>query len=65
MFFLADIGGTNTRLALADLDTQIAQTVQSFENSAYSDFDAVVSRFLTSHPTQNISACAFALAGPV
>lgn len=63
-----DIGGTNTRLIYAELNTKGRQIIseKSYASSEYSDFNQVLTTFLHEHNiTDTIDAACFAVAGPV
>jgi len=45
---VADIGGTNTRVALADSATVRTNTIKRYANSAYSGLAAVLEQYVTS-----------------
>lgn len=62
---LADVGGTNARLALAR-DGQIdPASITRFRGDDYASFDDVVNAYLAQHPDEVISAVCVAVAGPV
>lgn len=61
---VADVGGTNTRVALARGRTLVAASTERFSNAEYSGLDAVLQAFLERHRTLPARA-AIALAGPV
>lgn len=62
---VADIGGTNSRVALADGRRVLTKTVQKFRNAEFNGFDEVLTRFISDNDHVDcIGACA-ALAGPV
>lgn len=60
---VADIGGTNTRVALADGTTVRQDTVVRFKNANYPNLDTVLKTFLETAGTPVTGAC-IALAGP-
>ena len=68
---VADIGGTNTRLAFSSGATVLRGTNRRFRNQEFSDVDDLISKYLSAekksyHPNSisSISLCA-AVAGPV
>lgn len=61
---VADVGGTNSRLALVE-DSGLPGDVRKYRNDAFQGFDAVLARFLEESGTNEIDACAVAVAGPV
>jgi glucokinase len=64
MILAGDIGGTNTRLALFDVDGGAPQDLSTYESAAHGGLDEIVAAFLHSHPAEPASAC-FGIAGPV
>lgn len=62
---LADVGGTNTRLALAQDGHLLAHTMQRLKNQDFPSFDAVLGAYLAHHPQLNVDTSAVAIAGPV
>lgn len=62
---VADIGGTNTRVALCRAGVLQTRTVSKFRNSEFAGLDAVLSRYLSEHGAQACSGVCVALAGPV
>lgn len=62
---VADVGGTNTRLAVATADGLRASGITSVPNARYDSFDAVVAEYLGSQSPMTPSACCIAIAGPV
>jgi len=65
MILAGDIGGTNTRLALFDLngDLKIVHE-EKYPSHDYSGLNAIVTKFLMAHPAKVTVAC-FGVAGPV
>ncbi len=61
---VADIGGTNTRIALAD-PGHAPREFQRFANDSFSDFAAVLRAYLARHAVPALSGCCLAIAGPV
>ncbi|MCO6381918.1 glucokinase [Oceanicola sp. 502str15] len=62
---IADIGGTNTRLALAHGPELDAGSIMRFRNAEFADFEAVVAGYLPRVGTPQISGACVAAAGPV
>jgi len=70
---VADIGGTNSRLALADrrgdggcqFGTVRFDTLRRYRNCDFAAFDDVVAAFLRANGGGRLSACSVAVAGPV
>ncbi len=62
---LADVGGTNARLALARNGVIDADSVTRYRGDDHASFDDVVRQFLTEQDTPRITAVCVAVAGPV
>lgn len=62
---LADVGGTNARLAIARNGVIDEQTVTRFRGDDYSSFDDVVTQFLQEQDNPRITSVSVAVAGPV
>ena len=62
---LADIGGTNTRLALADASGLIAQTRERRPNAEWDSFEAMLDSYLRARGAERVRTCCIAIAGPV
>ncbi|MBS9716101.1 ROK family protein [Pseudohalocynthiibacter aestuariivivens] len=62
---VADIGGTNTRIAQAEGSVLISGTMERFRNNEYSCFDNVLREYLATHTGVRFESLCFALAGPV
>ena len=62
---LADIGGTNTRLALADGAALRAGSVRRYRNDGFRDLSAVMTAYLAETGSPDLGAACAALAGPV
>ena len=60
---VADVGGTNCRLALADANGLHAGTVRRFRNNDYNSFSACARAYLADH--SGVTSAAVAIAGPV
>ncbi len=63
-YLVADVGGTNTRLALAGEDRLRSDSVVRFANDAFETFEEVLRAYRTDH-ADRLSACCIAIAGPV
>jgi len=63
LYLVADVGGTNCRLALADETGVRADTVQRFRNENYASFADVARAYLAGQPA--VTEAAVAIAGPV
>lgn len=61
---VADVGGTNTRVALAKGPELLTETVRKFSNAEYAGLGGVLSAYLEQEPVDCIGA-AVAIAGPV
>ncbi|SIN89665.1 glucokinase [Vannielia litorea] len=62
---IADIGGTNTRLALARGPELDFASIQRFRNAEFPDFEAVVQAYLPQVGAPEIGGACVAAAGPV
>ncbi len=62
---LADIGGTNTRVALADGKIVRAQTLGRYKNADFPDLGAVLRQYLTDQGVPSVQGVCVAAAGPV
>lgn len=62
---VADIGGTNTRVALADSAIVRTDTIKRYPNSAYPDLSAVLRQYLSDIGGASPVATCIAVAGPV
>ncbi|MDJ0628256.1 MAG: ROK family protein [Rhodobacter sp.] len=62
---VADIGGTNTRVALADGLTLLPETVKRYRNKNYPGLETVLTEFLDSEGGVDCSGACVAVAGPV
>ncbi len=61
---VADVGGTNTRIAVVGADLAV-QGMSRFENDAYPSFYAVLAEFLKRNKLPELKGCCVAVAGPV
>ncbi len=62
---LADIGGTNTRVALADGTQLMPESIRRFANAEYGGIDAVLTAFLSAEGGVDCAGACVAAAGPV
>jgi glucokinase len=62
---VADIGGTNTRVALADGTELLPQTVRKYRNHGVPDLETVVRRYLSDEGGVDCAGACIAVAGPV
>lgn len=62
---LADVGGTNARLALARNGVIDASSITRYRGDDYDSFDIVVKTYLTEQDNPRLSAVCVAVAGPV
>ncbi len=62
---VADTGGTNTRVALADGATLLPDTVTRYANADYPDLESVLRAFIAQQDNVDCAAAAIAVAGPV
>ncbi|MBC7477865.1 MAG: glucokinase [Pseudorhodobacter sp.] len=62
---LADIGGTNTRVALADGTQVRPNTVAKFSNSEFDSLEPILTRYLAEAGIASVEGACVAAAGPV
>lgn len=62
---VADIGGTNTRIALAEGMRLLPDTLRRFANAEHASLSEVLERFLADQGGVDCAAAAVAVAGPV
>lgn len=62
---VADIGGTNSRLAMASNGCLETDSIQKYRNEEVSSFNDVLERYLDSAPAVDLAAICVAVAGPV
>lgn len=62
---VADIGGTNTRCALANGQDVLPDTIRRYSNAKYSGLEAVLRTYLQDEGDVNLAAACVAVAGPV
>jgi glucokinase len=62
---VADIGGTNTRVALSDGTVLRPETVRRFRNAEFPGLETVLARYLTEGGYSGVQGACVAAAGPV
>ena len=62
---VADVGGTNSRVAMAANSSAAPTDIQHFENRNFASFYDVLQAYVSSHSGISISGCCVAMAGPV
>ena len=62
---VADVGGTNTRVALAQGRRVLENTVRRYENDKFADLESVLQRYLADEGGLTPAAACVAMAGPV
>lgn len=62
---VADIGGTNTRVALAEGTRLLAETVRRYRNADYPGLETVLRDFLAAEGNVDCTGACVAVAGPV
>ncbi len=62
---LADIGGTNTRVALADGRAVRKGSIRRYSNAEFADLGAVLRRYLADEGANGVNGVCVAAAGPV
>ncbi len=62
---VADVGGTNARLGLANDGVLHPNSVKRFSNVDFATFYDVINNYLSDQSNLNLSTCVVALAGPV
>jgi len=62
---LADIGGTNTRVALADGAVVRRASAVSFRNAEHAGLEPILTRYLAQHGLTGVEGACVAAAGPV
>lgn len=65
MKLVADIGGTNSRLAVAKADGPDTGTIRSFRNSEFGSFDETLETYLSEFNDYQLTHIVIAVAGPV
>jgi len=62
---VADIGGTNTRVALAQGNTVRGESIRRYANAGFTDLESVLRRYLQEEGQPEIAGTCVAAAGPV
>lgn len=62
---VADVGGTNTRVALAEGAKLLADTVRKYPNAEYAGLETVLRTYIEDEDDVDCTAAAVAVAGPV
>jgi glucokinase len=62
---VADIGGTNTRVALADSMAVQTDTIRKYPNRDFTGIDGVLARYMADQGVANVAGASVAAAGPV
>lgn len=62
---VADIGGTNTRVALADGTKLLPETVRRYRNSGYPGLETVLRQYISEEGDVDCKGACVAVAGPV
>jgi len=62
---VADIGGTNTRVAVDERDALLPETVQRFRNAEYDSLEQVLRAYLSAQGDVDCAGACVAVAGPV
>jgi glucokinase len=65
LVIVADIGGTNTRVALADGRQVRASSVRKYANAGYAGLGPVLTRFMAETGVDDVDGTCIAAAGPV
>ncbi len=62
---VADIGGTNTRVALTDGCNLLTETIRRYANKDFSDLETILAKFIAEEGNVDPKAACVAMAGPV
>jgi glucokinase len=62
---VADVGGTRSRLGLAQNGILDQATIRGFTNANFSSFYEVISQYLNDATQEKVGSCVVALAGPI
>ncbi|MEM1232613.1 MAG: ROK family protein [Pseudomonadota bacterium] len=65
MTLVADIGGTNTRVALADGRRLLTETIRKYRNADYPGLRSVLEDYIAEEDDVDTKACCVCIAGPV
>ncbi len=62
---VADVGGTNTRLAIA-MDAELrSETLRRYDNKQFSNLESVIEQYLSEQTNDRLCGCCIAVAGTV
>jgi glucokinase len=61
---IADVGGTNTRIALSDASGRV-HGISRYRNDEFQGFPGILTRFARDRPLPVLAGCCVAIAGPV
>ena len=61
----ADIGGTNTRIALFDSEVLLEDTCMTYSNNKYDSFEAILTDYLDRVSISSVTHAGIAAAGPI
>lgn len=62
---VADVGGTNTRVALAEGETLLPETIRRYKNAEYAGLETVIRTYLDEEGGVDCKGASVAVAGPV
>lgn len=65
LFLVADVGGTNTRVALAEGPRVLQDTVRRYTNRDFANLAPVLRQYRVDHPGPDLIGACVAVAGPV
>jgi glucokinase len=65
MRLIADVGGTNSRMALSQAGHMLPETARSYSNDNWDNFYAIMADYLSNSDTSTIEKVVLAVAGPV
>ncbi|MEM6276519.1 MAG: ROK family protein [Pseudomonadota bacterium] len=65
MTLVADVGGTNTRVALADGPKVLKETIRKYRNAEYPGLESVLKDYIAKEDDVDTKACCVCIAGPV
>ena len=63
-YLVADIGGTNTRVAIAHGRNVIADSIRRYKNVEAPSFKGLLCRYIAEHGALDFDGCCVAEAGP-
>ena len=61
----ADIGGTNTRIALFDSEVLLEDTCVTYSNNKYDSFESILVEYLDRVSISSVTHAGIAAAGPI